>query len=269
MPNLFTITLNTAIDNVSIVEDFVVGESIKAISSTSFPAGKGVNAARAICCQQKNVTALGFVGKWSTSFFKSMNNQFLVTDFCSVEGNTRDNFTLLNDNQELLTHVRNEGFRITEENITTLKSNIKKRIKEGDIVILSGSIPRDAPQMIYFQLILLLKELGAKVIFDSSKIPFKLGLIAKPFAIKPNLAEFKELLDNEAIKTDEAIGYEAQRLNDYGIELVVVSLGSDGVIIAKKGVKGYWKGNLEINTQEILGEAVSYTHLTLPTTPYV
>ena len=60
------------------------------------------------------------------------------------------------------------------------------------------------------------------------------GIKAKPYLIKPNVHEAEELLKRE-LPTEAAIIKAARSLVGMGIEVVVISRGSEGIIAATQG----------------------------------
>ncbi len=68
-------------------------------------------------------------------------------------------------------------------------------VKEGDIVILSGSLPKGIEDTIYKRIIENLKQKSIKVILDADGPSLLKGVEAIPYAIKPNLHELKAIVD--------------------------------------------------------------------------
>ena len=72
-----------------------------------------------------------------------------------------------------------------------------------------------------------------KTILDTAGPWLEEGIKAKPYLIKPNVHETEELLKTE-LPTEEAIIEAARKLVKMGIEVVVISRGKDGIIVATK-----------------------------------
>jgi 1-phosphofructokinase family hexose kinase len=113
----------------------------------------------------------------------------------------------------------------------TFLDRVRARVREGDIWVLSGSLPPGLPSDFHGQLISLLQTKGAKAFLDSSGEPLRLGCTAGPFLVKPNAVEAEEMtgqvIESRADACDAATFFLEQ-----GVELVALSLGDDGLLLA-------------------------------------
>jgi 1-phosphofructokinase family hexose kinase len=101
----------------------------------------------------------------------------------------------------------------------------------GDLWVFSGSLPPGAPADFYAQLITVVQERGARAFLDSSGEALRLGLTARPYAIKPNSAEAGEAL-GAPVASDEEHLTAARRLQANGTRLVCVTRGAQGLVLA-------------------------------------
>ncbi len=255
MPRIITISLNTAVDNIIEIETFERGIVTNAIYSKYYPSGKAINSARTISSLKEEVDCFGFVGKSEFEFFASLGSPQLEIKLSKIEGRTRTNITLIDSNHELVLHTRTHGYSLTKALFARLCDSLNKRIKQNDIVVLSGSIPDGIPANSYGKIITICKKRGAKVIFDSSKLYLKSTIQYLPYAIKPNIDELSELFDKK-LETDSEIITACRHLNDIGIEMVLVSLGSKGVILCCKGSEIYWKASVNLPKRKYRGEEI-------------
>lgn len=235
MSKIITITANTAVDYFFEVEGLAVRDNIVAQSSADFACGKGVNVAKAVTCLHSQVICLGFVGHKSKELFESLQSEFLTTKFNLVDGKSRTNLTLLDviDNKE--THIRTSGFTVNEKDCLSLMDTISSQVKANDIVILSGSLPSNAPDTLYQNIIELCHSKQAFSFLDSNGTGLQLGVKAKPFLLKPNLQELEELV-GRALMDEQEIVTAARQLIDSGIQWVYVSLADKGFIALDKDV---------------------------------
>jgi 1-phosphofructokinase len=255
MAQIFSIVLNTAIDNIIEIEKFEKGIVTSAIYSKYYPSGKAVNSARTIASINENVTVHGFVGKSESDFFSSLNSTNLKMNLAKIKGRTRTNITLIDSNHELVLHTRTKGYLLTKNDFSVLCIKLSKIIKTGDVVILSGSIPEGISVNSFAKIIMICKSKNAKVIFDSSKSFLKSAIPYQPFAIKPNLDELSELVGRQ-LKTKSEIIEASSYLNHQGIEMVFVSNGAEGVILMTKGSNIYWTASLNLRQKRFNGEEI-------------
>ena len=106
----------------------------------------------------------------------------------------------------------------------------KEIIKDSDVVAISGSVPKGLHKDIYQRMVSMCKDIGKKVLLDTSGEVLKNGIKTLPTLIKPNEDEMAMLL-NKKIESIEEVVTAAKELHEKGIEYVVVSLGKEGALL--------------------------------------
>ena len=228
MANLFTVTPHTAIDQIITLEQLHAG-NLTANTSQHYAAGKGVNVAKTVTAMKTPVTTLGFIGQQSRASFQPLNSTLLTADFSNVPGLTRYNITLQTAAIDQETHIRTPGFAVTETDSLALIHKINRHTQPGDIIILSGSLPRGASTHFYADIITHCRHKSARVFLDTSGPNMATSVQALPFLIKPNVAEMEALIGHR-LTTNKAILNAAQCFIRQGVEVVIVSLGKNGII---------------------------------------
>jgi 1-phosphofructokinase len=102
-------------------------------------------------------------------------------------------------------------------------------MRDGDILVLSGSIPAGVSTDIYRVWTEKAKKSGVKVFLDADGLSFEEGIKGKPYLIKPNLEELERLLSRKLCSMEEIVRAGRSML-EMGIEIVAISLGSDGAM---------------------------------------
>jgi 6-phosphofructokinase 2 len=102
-----------------------------------------------------------------------------------------------------------------------------------DLIVAGGSLPPGIPSDVYYTIIMEAKTFGVRTILDSDGQWLAEGIKAKPYLIKPNVRETEELL-NRQLRTEEAIIKAGLDLVKVGIEIAVISRGTDGIIATSK-----------------------------------
>lgn len=195
---IITVTLNPAIDKTAQVET-MVPNGLNRLSNVMLDVGgKGINVSKAIKELGGESICTGFVagsnGEWIESELDRMGLKY---SFVHVDGNTRMNLKVL-DKEMNLTELNETGQEINSEDLSKFKEKLMDMVNPGDMVVLSGSVPKGVPTTIYRDLIVLLKEKGAKVILDADGDLFTYGVEAGPDLIKPNKYEFKQIFSNSS-----------------------------------------------------------------------
>lgn len=253
---IITVTLNSSID-VIIEVPFLIDDSVvDADSCINIAAGKGINVARALAALGEHVLALGIVGRESKHVFSKAASGRIGTDFVYTEGTSRRNFTLIQKESGVVTHIRSKGFMVNNTILSRVKRKLKNSIEKKDIVVFCGSLPPGADDGTYRDFIEMCTSRGALVVLDTSGTPLLNALAAKPYMIKPNREELLEtfnlghdVLQGEIIRRMHAIAGE-------GSSYVAVSLGVHGVLVVKKNEEAAVKGSLDLGPEYARRESV-------------
>lgn len=232
-----TVTLNVSIDKAYKIKGCVEsGKVIRVLECNNTAGGKGLNVSRVVSICKEDVLATGFVGGHCGKLVEELlENDNIKNRFTHVKSETRSCINIL-DEKNVSTEFLEKGEPINEEEINTFLSDFDKIIEESNVITISGSAPQGVPTNIYATLINMIKAKNKKVILDASGDLLKEGIKALPTMIKPNSEEIENLL-NVSINNREEIIENAIKIYESGIELVVVSLGSDGaLLVCKEGV---------------------------------
>ena len=227
---IYTVTLNPAIDHyISFKEEnkFCEGKLNKVTNSYSLAGGKGINVSKVLNNYTVPSTALGFVGGFTGDFIKNnLIKEKVNFDFTTLEEETRINIKMNNFGVE--TEIAGKSPFISE---TLFKDFLNKfsNLKEGDILVLSGSVPDSLNANIYSNILETL-PVGVKVILDTRDKPFEEALKKGVFLVKPNKKELEEFFKRE-ILTDEDLLKAGKELQKLGAKNVLISLGGDGSLL--------------------------------------
>lgn len=226
-----TVTFNTAVDKAYLVDEINTGQVVRVKSCTNTPGGKGLNVAKVVKLCGEEVTATGFLGGHSGAYIEEMlDEQQVCHRFIHIEGETRSCINILEPGGRS-TEFLEPGIPVSQEDCQRFLEEFDQIVLESDVITISGSLPKGMQDGIYGELIRRSKAAGKRVILDTSGVPLEQGLMAGPAMIKPNADELKDLLGIPALKLEDVIAG-TQSLRDRGPEVVVVSLGSKGAVMA-------------------------------------
>lgn len=167
----------------------------------------------------------GFTGAAIEEGLKSAG---LKTDFVLLKkGNSRINVKIKGADE---TEINGQGPEIDGEAIYSLFFKLDK-LKDGDTLILAGSIPNSLPESIYETILKRLSEKNIRFVVDATKDLLLNSLKYKPFLIKPNSFELGEIFKTDLKTTDEIIKY-AKELKAMGAQNVLVSMAEKGSVLA-------------------------------------
>ena len=149
---IYTVTFNPAIDYIVRLDTpLEVGEVNRAKGEDCVLGGKGINVSGVLAELGTKSVALGFVaGETGAWLERGLAAQGIETDFIHLEkGMTRINVKI-KAGQE--TELNGAGPDIPESAMEALEQKLDK-LKEGDVLILAGSIPASLSQTTYERLL--------------------------------------------------------------------------------------------------------------------
>ncbi|MFZ5590290.1 MAG: 1-phosphofructokinase [Bacillota bacterium] len=229
-----TVTLNPAIDKTIIVPRLEVGGLNRGEQIRLDPGGKGVNVARVLKKFSIDVTATGFIGSSQGEFIQgSLHDLGIKTDFVKVQGVTRTNLKIVDNNTKITTEINEPGFEVTAKELADFRERLSHLLQDTSFLVLGGSLPQGVSEDVYKEYIFLAKEKNVQVILDAEGEVLKEGIKARPFAVKPNIYELEGLV-GRLLATEKDILSAAQEIVREGIEVVVVSMGGRGAIVLSK-----------------------------------
>ncbi|MFC4386271.1 1-phosphofructokinase [Gracilibacillus marinus] len=225
---IYTVTFNPAVDYVVQLDQFHQGEVNRSKYDYKEAGGKGINVSRVLRRLGLASDALGFAGGFTGKFVTDFLNEEKITHhFIELEEDTRINVKWKAN--EIETEVNGKSPTITNAHYEQFTEMLKK-LQDGDIVVLAGSLPQSLQTDTYRTLVKMLHEHNVKVFLDTSGLALAEAIKAGPFFVKPNHHELAELFQ-EKVETEKDIIRLAKRLQEeYHIAHVLISMAGDGAI---------------------------------------
>lgn len=236
---IYTVTLNPALDYIVTVNGFETGKTNRTETEMMLPGGKGINVSIVLNNLGIRNKSLGFVaGFVGDEIIRRLNTYGIDTDFVKLqEGNSRINVKLTSIDG---TEINGQGPSIPGDEFERFLDKMDS-FSEGDVVVLSGSVPKTMPGNTYQIIIKRLTKKDVTVIVDATGELLTNSLQFHPFLIKPNNHELGEIFNTE-INTWEEAAFYATKLQDMGARNVFVSMGEKGgVLVTENG--DVYKGN--------------------------
>ncbi len=230
---IITVTMNPAIDKTVEIDRLVQG-GLNRIKKVEYDAGgKGINVSKTIKELGGESIATGFLaGSAGKTIEAVLDSMGIRHDFIWVEGETRTNTKVFEGNGTV-TELNEPGPRVGEEQLEQLMEKLADYAGEGNLFILSGSIPRGVDEQIYARMIGRMHEKGAAVLLDADGELFSNAVKAQPDMVKPNYAELEEYAGYDRKASKQELLQLARDLKNSGIGTVVVSMGKNGSIFVR------------------------------------
>lgn len=225
---IYTVTFNPALDYTLWADGISKGGVIRMEKQEIFCGGKGINVSLVLKELGFESIALGFVaGFTGQEVLRRLDEVGIQSDFiCLKNGYTRINVKIKSEPEVDLNAA---GPDIDGESLKCLFEQLCA-MKDGDCLVLAGSIPKTLPDNIYEQIMEKLSGKDIKIIVDATGKLLGNVLKYRPFLIKPNNFELEELVGRK-LPDDQAIAEAAMELQQKGAVNVLVSLGGDGALL--------------------------------------
>lgn len=239
---IYTVTLNPALDKTVEIPGMALDTVNRITSMRTDPGGKGINVSKVIAKLGGESCAMGILGGESgRTLLAALEREGLRTHFRFVEGQTRTNLKIIDRALHTNTDINEPGLTVSPADLDALLRDLLGMVREGDIVVLAGSLPQGAPQDTYRVWTAACREKGARVCLDADGVLLAEGLKAAPYLIKPNEDELSRLVGHRLTDTDELIA-EGRRLLKGGVTRVVISLGERGALYLRGNEVLYAEG---------------------------
>ncbi len=227
---IITVTLNPALDKTVEIPDFSLDAVNRITAMRTDPGGKGLNVSKVIAKLGGTSTVVGVLGGTTgRRIADAMDALGIACQFTFVDGETRTNLKVIDPARHTNTDLNEPGLTVDQETLDHMRDALVAAIRPGDIVVLSGSLPKGAPADTYGSWTAACRTAGARVFLDADGEPLAHGLAAKPYLAKPNNHELSRLT-GRALETADDLLAAARTLIADGVERVVVSMGGDGAL---------------------------------------
>lgn len=227
---LYTVTFNPSLDYYLKVNNIKQGAVNRAAGEKLIPGGKGINVSLELKELGDETMALGFVaGFTGRAILEEIKARGLNSQFIEVDGQTRINVKIKSVAE---TDINGEGALVTPADVDELTKKLKKNLKAGDWVILSGSVPPSLTDSAYSDFLdKLTAPKGVNIVIDACGKLLTSALRHRPFLIKPNIFELCQIFGIPHTSDTRKIAECARELQKQGARNVIVSMGADGAVM--------------------------------------
>jgi 6-phosphofructokinase 2 len=228
-----TLTMNPAIDKSSAVHQVVAEWKLRCDPPVYEPGGGGLNVSRAIRKLGGDSEAFYPAGGLAGQMLSDLlDREGLQHRAMSIAGVTRENFIVLEKSTGQQYRFGMPGPTLQEAEWRQCLEEISLLFPQIDYLVASGRLPPGVPPNFYGQLAKLAKKHNTRLIVDTSGEALRLAVEEGVFLIKPNLPEFGELTGQERVDEIQEDHLARKLVSSHKSELVVVSLGGAGVLVA-------------------------------------
>lgn len=260
---IYTVTLNPALDYFMNYEELALGEVNRTGKTQISAGGKGIMESRMLSLVGAKSKALVFLGGFSGQYIKDfLNENQIDSDFTEIEDLTRINVKL--KSQENETSLDAAGPKLQESEINHFLEKFD-HLKEDDIVVFAGTIPKSLGEDFYERLIAKVQKQKATFVMDVDGQKLLDSLPAHPLLIKPNREELEAIFETSFKNNEQIIPY-GQKLLEMGAQNVIVSMAGDGALLFTnekvyfaQGIKGELKNSIGAGDSTVAGFLAEYS----------
>lgn len=227
---IYTVTFNPSLDYYVKVNNLKSGIVNRTSTEYITVGGKGLNVSLALKELGDPSYALGFVaGFTGRAIDEKVSTLGLEHEFLEVEGQSRINVKIKSTTE---TDINGTGALVTEDDVARLTKRLKALLKDGDWLIICGSVPPPLDDKTYENLLKRIKTVkNINVVVDACGGLLTNTLKYRPFLIKPNIFELSEIFGLKTLPNTKEIAACARTLQKQGARNVIVSMGSDGAVM--------------------------------------
>ena len=240
MKPIATLTLNPALDVTTEVDKVEANRKLRCAPERRDPGGGGINVARAVTLLGGEAVALYPRGGETGHNLESLlADQGVPQRAVPVAGAVREDFTVRETASGASYRFVLPGPELSQPEWQACLDALEDLEPRPDYLVASGSLPRGVPEDIYARVADRARELGIRLILDSSGQSLRAALERGLFLVRTNLREFQELLGTETDSDDQLEQRARQFVAQGGAEVVVVTLKDRGALLAAR--EGSWR----------------------------
>jgi len=261
---VLTVTMNPALDREIAIDNFELNKLHRIFDPSRYfmsPGGKGINVSMALANFGIESIATGvlggYIGRIVEEELRAYSN-LITTNFIHVDGETRENITIVDDLNGTITEINAPGPQVDERALEDFLRRYKMGLSRVKIVVISGTVPPGVPLDFYSLLVSMAKEKGKMVIMEARGQLLKNSVYSScPDIVKPDMRAENRCLGRDLKVVNDYI--EATReILKYGAKLSVISYEYVKDVIGTKD--GVWMIETEedVSKAHLLGTGDTY-----------
>jgi len=232
MASILTLTLNPTIDVSTSVERLAPIHKLRCGPARRDPGGGGINVARVIGRLGGDVAAVYPAGGLIGALLRKLTDEEGVQSrTVPIAEETREDFTVLEETSGQQYRFVLPGPRLSECEWRACLDAVLSFDGSPQFIVASGSLPPGVPAEFFKALAKAARQRSAKLVVDSTRPVLKAAIEEGVHLIKPNLREFRELMDEPLGSRVEWIDAARRLIAARGVERIALTLGDRGALL--------------------------------------
>ncbi|MCU0355360.1 MAG: 1-phosphofructokinase family hexose kinase [Cytophagales bacterium] len=231
--SIVTLTLNPAIDKSSVIDRLVPEQKLRCAAPKFEAGGGGINVSKAVKrLGEQSLAVFPAGGPIGQLLVELLKHEGVDCQSIATAEWTRENFIVVETTTNAQYRFGMPGPTLTEAEAQACLDAV--RAAKPEWLVASGSLPPGLPDDFYARVARLAKEIGAKLILDTSGEPLRLAANEGVYLLKPNLGELSKMIGVESLAIDDVDEAAQEIIAKGNCEVVVVSLGPNGALLVTK-----------------------------------
>lgn len=225
---IYTVTLNPSLDYNVTMGSLKTGFVNRTEEEVLLPGGKGINVSLGLHNLGVETTALGIVaGFTGEEIVRLVKERGVRADFIRAKkGFSRINMKVHHGEE---TGINGRGPVVGKEELAALYWRLDL-LDEGDVLVLSGSIPDGLSESVYMDIMKYMEGRGIQIVVSAIRNQLEKVLPYHPFLVRPNRQELKGSM-GEAFKDRDAVAAYAREMQKQGARNVVIELADYDILL--------------------------------------
>lgn len=233
---IVTLTMNPALDITTSIDRVYPTEKLRCQPARYDPGGGGINVARVAQVLGAEVLAVFPVGGPTGGLVAALLEEAGVPfRRIPIAEPTRESFTVNEQSTDQQYRFVLPGPRLTFAEQVQCLDELREAAASAQVVVASGSLPPSVPADYYQRVADVCGRQGVPLILDTSGGGLR-HIRSGVFLLKASVRELRECVGRDLATETEQLAAAHQLINQGRAQVVVVSLGSHGALLATAGV---------------------------------
>ncbi len=235
MKRIYTLTLNPAVDKSTSIAQVIAEKKLRCAEPAFEPGGGGINVSRAIRKLGGDTVAVYLKGgPIGTLMYELLEKEKINQVALEIEGWTRENFIVVEKENNRQFRFGMPGPELKEKEWQGCLERIADPSLKIDYLVASGSMPTGVPVDFYARLSRKARQNDTRLVVDTSGDALKAAVEEGVYLLKPNINELGQLVEQKLSNIEEQEAAIEEVIRTKKIEVLIVSLGAAGAILASK-----------------------------------
>ena len=230
--SIVTLTINPTLDRSTQIEVVTPNEKLRCDQPDREPGGGGINVSRAIRrLGGESLAIYPCGGPMGETFQRLLEDEGVTHRTIPIAGWMRENLTVFEGSSNQQFDFDMPGPELANAEWQRTLDELADVDPPPDYVVASGSCPPGVPTDFYQRVSDVSKELGSRLVVDTSGRPLRLAAEAGVYLLKPNMRELGHLIGETIESEEQQVAAARDLVEESKAEVVVVSMGAGGALL--------------------------------------